>query len=289
MIDRSRFRDSVKEMLRLAATRLPTDVVEALERAREEEENKFAKYQLDAILENLEIAEDGEIPLCQDTGIPVFFVRLGRETDIGFDVKRCIEEAVKEATGEVPLRSNVVDPFSRDNLGDNTGLGHPLVYFDLVDGGDFVVDLLLKGGGSENWSRLFMMNPNCGVDDIVERVVGVVSEAGGQPCPPTIVGVGVGGTADHANHLAKKALLKPINQKNENDKLAELEEKITKNANSLDIGPMGLGGKTTVLGTKAEKAGCHTASLPVAINLNCWAARRSRARFIDDEIKVEVP
>lgn len=289
MVSREEFKETVGRMIRLATTRLPQDVMKALRAAREREGDPTAKSQLEAILRNLKIAREEGVPICQDTGIPIFFIKIGPETDLDFRLEDTLQESVRRATKEVPLRPNVVDPLTRENSGDNTGRGHPIVHTRVQAGEGLEVKLMLKGGGSENWSRLFMLSPIAWEDDIRGRIIRVVEEAGGQICPPTIIGVGIGGTADEASLLAKRALLRPLDEEGEDGELAGLEGEITESANELGIGPMGLGGGTTVLGTKIESAGCHTASLPVALNFHCWAARRAEARTRDGELQIEVP
>lgn len=289
MITRNEFQNCIEEMLRLSATKLPKDVVEALRRSEDLEENQLAKKQIENILKNLKIAEEEGRPICQDTGIPLFFFKMSRKMIPSFPIEEAIRESIKKATEAVPLRPNIVDPLDRKNTGDNTGRGHPIVHMSLSSEETFEIELLLKGAGSENWSRLFMLNPTGSEKIVREKVIQVLKEARGQICPPTIIGVGIGGTADHATFLAKRALLRPLGEKNEDEKLAKLEKKITDSANELGIGPMGLGGRTTALGTRIEKAGCHTASLPLSVNFQCWAARRAKARLQDGELKIEVP
>ncbi len=168
-------------------------------------------------------------------------------------------------------------------------MGQPSVHLEFVPGKKLSIDLLVKGAGAENWSRLFMLRPTDEKIAIKRAVLLTLMEAGGQLCPPVIVGVGIGGSADAACLLAKKALLRPLSSKNPDKKLARIERELTNEANKLDIGPMGLGGRTTVLGVRAAKAACHTASLPVAINFQCWAARRASARLVGDNLRVEAP
>ena len=178
------------------------------------------------------------------------------------------------------MRANIVHPLSRRNSGDNTGWGTPIVHITSVEGASYTdVTVLPKGAGSENMSALAMLQPSQGISGVKAFVVDVVCRAGGKPCPPVIVGVGVGGTADHCMHLAKKALLRPVGCRNADRHASRLEKEILREVNLLDIGPMGLGGKTTALGVNVELSGCHTASLPVAVNLQCWAARVAKARI----------
>lgn len=289
MTSEKNLQETVEEMLSLAATRLPQDVEEALKYARKREKNPTAKNQIDTIIANLDVAKKKNKPICQDTGIPIFFVRIGKKLNIDFDIGDIIEKSVKNASENVPLRPNVVDPLSRENTGDNTGERHPLIHTKLTNREEFSIDLMLKGAGSENWSRLFMLKPTATEKDIINKISELLLDAGGQVCPPTIVGTGIGGTAEQAGLLAKMSLLSPLTKENKDNKLAELEEKITKSANNLGVGPMGLGGETTVLGTRILKAGCHTASLPLAVNLQCWAARRAKAQLKDGKLKIEVP
>ncbi|MDI6819536.1 MAG: fumarate hydratase [Candidatus Hodarchaeaceae archaeon] len=282
---KNEFRDVVVEMLQRAATTLPKDIVDAIERSRKRERNKIATVQFDCMLKNLELARKLGVPICQDTGIPIFFVKLGSELDLGFDLVRALSDAIKRAARAVPLRQNAVDPLT----GKKSNAGQPIVHIDLIRGKHLQIDILIKGAGSENWSRLYMLRPTDGQAAIKRAVLFAVAESGGKPCPPTIVGVGVGGSADVACLLAKRALLRPLGTSNRDRGLADLELRLADAANEFGIGPMGLGGRTTVLGVHVEKAACHMASLPVAINFQCWAARRASARLVDDRLVVEVP
>lgn len=289
MISKSEFQNTVEKMLELAATRVPKDVADALKKSENIEKNPIAEKQLRNIIENIELAKEKSIPLCQDTGIPIFFVKIGQRTNLKFDFLKTLEESIKNATKSVPLRPNVVNPLTRKNTGDNTGEKIPQIYFKPQSGESFEIELMLKGAGSENWSRLFMLNPNASKEDIKDKILEVMKEAGGQVCPPVIIGVGIGGTADQACCLAKETLLRSINEKNKDDELFELERVIANSVNELGIGPMGLGGESTTLGVNIEVAGCHTASLPLAVNFQCWAARRSKACLKNGELQIEVP
>ena len=289
MLTEVKFRTTIVEMLCRAETKLPKEVVRALKQGKIREQNLIAKLQFDCMLKNLELARKLGAPICQDTGTFTFFIRLGSELKLNFDLKKVLDKAVAQATREVPLRANIVDPFTRENTGTNVGIGQPSVHLELVPGKKLSVDLLVKGAGAENWSRFFMLKPADGERAIERAVLLTLVEAGGQPCPPTIVGVGVGGSAEITPTLAKRALLRPLDRPNPDRRLAKLERQIMQAANGLDIGPMGLGGRTTVLGVHVEKAACHTASLPVAVTLQCWVARRARARLINGRLHVEVP
>ncbi|MFH0860104.1 MAG: fumarate hydratase [Candidatus Altiarchaeota archaeon] len=267
----------IVQLIRRAETRLPEDVTGALKAAFRRERG-VARLQIRNILENVKVAESEGIPMCQDTGAPVFYVRIGRGSDYR-KIREAIAEGTRKATRVIPLRQNIVDPLTRRNTGDNTGEGMPAVHAEFHDGDYTEIAVLMKGAGSENMSRLGMLNPADGITGIVEFVVKAVYEAGARPCPPTILGIGLGGTADDAMQLAKKALLGRIDIRNEDPGLAKLEQDILKRVNRLGIGPMGLGGKTTALGVNILKAGCHTASLPVGVNIQCWANRRAAVRI----------
>ena len=260
--------EAVVDILRRAETELGDDIVRALKQAHQNETEEIARRNLATILENIEAAGKLKVPMCQDTGLPVFFVEIGKELCLDFDLKKAIAEGVERATMEVPLRPNAVDPITRKNPGNNVGDGMPQVNIDLTEGDSLKITVLPKGAGSENVSALKMMLPGQ-VDEIPRFAVEVVKKAGGKPCPPVIVGIGIGSTFDGAAKLAKKALLRDITR------MDEYERKILDAINSLGIGPMGLGGKTTALAVLVERGYCHTASLPVAVNIQCWANRRA--------------
>lgn len=270
--------NTVVELLRDAVTHLPRDVVGALRAAKAEETSEVARTQLRTILDNIDAARRLKVPMCQDTGVLVFFVR-GRMFD---GLEESIRRGVARATKEVPLRPNAVHPLTRRNPGTNVGEGLPHIVYR-PEGTDFVeITVLPKGAGSENMSALAMLTPSQGLNGIRSFVLDTVVRAGGRPCPPTIVGVGIGGTADLACELAKKALLRPLDVPNDDAQLRALEEELHEALNRTGVGPMGLGGRTTVLGVLVSAAFCHTASLPVAVNMQCWAARRATARVFPD-------
>ncbi|MDD1673811.1 MAG: fumarate hydratase [Methanomicrobiales archaeon] len=252
---------------------LPSDVQAALRSAREKERNPVAQRELDNILENIALAERIRVPLCQDTGVLVCYVTLPPAIAYTAALSRAIGEGVLAATQCVPLRPNVVDPCSRKNTGTNSGHRMPVIH--VRPNNQFTITVLPKGAGSENVSRSTMLLPSQ-TKNICKFVLETVLEAGGKPCPPVILGVGIGSTFDGVAALAKEALLEPIDQMN------VFEQSLCDEVNSLGIGPMGLGGNTTALGVKVKVADCHTASLPVAVNIQCWACRRATA-------KVEVP
>lgn len=261
----------IVEAIRSLECDLPGDVEEKLLKAKEVEEG-LSKMAIEAILENVRYARERGIPMCQDTGVLEFFVTSrGRFCEI----KDLIIEGIRRATKEVPLRKNTVNPFTRENQGENLGRFHPIIYFEACDyENDIKIDILAKGAGSENVSSLMMLDPVSGLEGIKKAVINTVKNAGRRPCPPIVVGIGVGGTMEKAIHFAKKALLRPLNLENPDPNLRSLEKELLEEINKLKIGPMGFGGKTTALGVLIEWGHCHTASLPVAVNIQCWALRR---------------
>ena len=270
--------ETVVRLLRDAECRLPPDVHAALRQALKVETQELARSQLMAVLSNVDRAAERSAPMCQDTGLPVFFVR-GR---CDHRLIESIRKGLVRATEEIPLRPNTVDPVSRENFGSNLGGQMPPVHFEPAEQEHLDIAVLPKGAGSENWSALGMLNPSEGMEGVRRFVIDCVVRAGSRPCPPVIVGVGVGGTADLACALAKKALLRRLGSHSGDAALAGLESRLLSEINSLGLGPMGLGGSTTCLGVLMEKAHCHTASLPVAVSLNCWASRKAFARIYPD-------
>ena len=270
--------DIVVRLIRLASTKLPADIGWALEAAAGWETGEIAYSQLGAIMENAKKAEFLGRPMCQDTGLPIFYV----SGKFDSSVKGEIERAVKRATAELPLRPNLVDPITRENTGDNTGFSSPFIHFDPTEDDFLQISVLPKGAGSENMTRLAMLNPADGIEGIKRFVIDSVLDAGGRPCPPSIVGIGIGGTSDVCVSMAKEALLLPLSVRNPDKSIAALEDELFMKLNESGLGPMGLGGQTTVLGVRIKKAGCHTASLPVAVNIGCWATRRATVRIYND-------
>lgn len=258
--------DATFEAYREAVIRLPPDVLRAIEKAAAAETHAVARGEFANILKNIEIARRLGVPLCQDTGVPVVYLSIPPEIPFSDVLYEGVADGVRRATEQVPLRPNVVDPVTRHNTGDNTGYGMPAVH--VKPGKIFTVTVLPKGAGAENMSRTAMLLPHQN-DDIAKFVVETVYLAGSRPCPPLVIGVGIGGTFDGAAAMAKEALLEPI------DHMTEYEEEILCAVNRLGIGPMGLGGEFTALAVKVKKGGCHTASLPVAVNIQCWANRHA--------------
>lgn len=274
--------DTVVKLLQLAAVQLPPDVKEAIKRAYREETNETGKIQLEAIVKNIELAEKANTPICQDTGVIIFYVKVGAQAK-GLDkIETALINATRRATKEGYLRPNAVDPFTQKNTGDNTGRFIPYINWEITKGDTVEITAFPKGGGSENVCTLGMLTPSEGINGLKKFVVDSVIKAGAMPCPPTILGVAVGGGADIVMRLAKAALLRPLDQPNPNPELAQLEKELYEAANSTGIGPMGLGGKFTVLGVKVDYAHRHPASYPVAVAFQCWAARRATARIHPD-------
>ena len=269
-------------LLRLAVTELPRDVKEALRKAHREETSETAKTQLQAILDNVELAEKTRAPMCQDTGTIIFYVKAGANIH-GLDkIETALINATRKATPQIPLRPNAVDPFTGKNSGDNTGRNIPYINWEIVPGNMLEITVLPKGGGSENVCTVGMLVPGEGIKGLKRFVIDTVVKAGAKPCPPNILGVALGGGADVAMKLAKKALLRPLDQPNPNPELAKLEQELLEATNTLGIGPMGLGGKSTILGVNVDYAARHPASFPAAVAFNCWAARRASARIHPD-------
>jgi len=258
--------DATERALAEAEIRLPPDVLAALQAAAAAERNEIARQELETILENIALAGERQVPICQDTGVPVVYLTLPPDIGLSSDLFEGVREGVRRATASIPLRPNVVDPLTRENTGDNTGVGMPAVH--VMPGDRLTLTVLPKGAGSENVSRIGMLLPSQAAE-IPRFVAETMLLAGGKPCPPVILGVGIGGTFDMAATLAKEALLLPV------DTMDDYEQEICDAVNTLGIGPMGLGGDTTALSVKVKRADCHTASLPVAVNVQCWACRRA--------------
>jgi fumarate hydratase subunit alpha len=280
MITESKINEMVVELLRRAVTTLPSDIKDALQDAYDSETDAVPKMQLKTILDNIKLAEESKKPMCQDTGIPIFFVNIGGVK--AENIEDAIRSGVETATTEVPLRPNAVHPLTRKNPGNNLGLNMPYINYKFSDNDYIEIGVMTKGAGSENMSALKMLTPSAGIKGIKQFVLDTLLNAGGKPCPPIIMGVGIGGAADISIKLAKEALMRPVNENHPDPAISELEQELYKSLNQIGIGPMGLGGKTTLLGINIEYAYCHTASHPVGINIQCWAARRAAARIYED-------
>ncbi|MBS7615507.1 fumarate hydratase [Candidatus Bathyarchaeota archaeon] len=276
----------VVNLLRQSVTRLPGDVKTALKKAYNNEKNPIGKTHLKVILENIEMAEKTSTPMCQDTGIISFYLEAGSKFRDLHKIEDVIRKAVRRATKEIPLRPNAVDPFTQKNTADNIGRHIPYIHWKILKGNFLKITAFPKGCGSENMCALRMMTPRDGLKSVKEFIIDRVIEAGGMPCPPTIIGVGIGGGSNIAMELAKQALLKPLDQMNPDERIARFERELCEDVNKTGIGPMGLGGDTTALAVKVEYAHRHPASYPVAVAFQCWAARRATA-IIDEKGKIE--
>ena len=281
-INNSDVEKGIIELIRKAETELPDDVIKALKHALLEEEG-IAKVQLETILKNVDLAKESKRPMCQDTGIQTFFVEVGADFPYISNIKQWITNAVQQATEEIPLRPNTVDLLSGKNHGDNIGDSIPYITWNFILGNTVKIIAFPKGGGSENMSKLGMLKPGVGLTGVKDFIVEEMLKAAGNPCPPTIVGIGIGGGADLALKLGKKALLRPVGQRHKNKSIADIEIELIDRINKSGIGPMGLGGKTTVLDVHIEKAHRHPASLPVGIVVQCWANRRSQMIINSDK------
>ena len=256
---------------------LPADVIIALKQAREREKSPVCRSVLDRILENVEIAGKEQIPLCQDTGAAVVMLELGQEVHIaGGDLYAAVNEGVRQGYDQGYLRKSIVNQpcFARVNTRDNTPA---MIHTDIVPGDRLKISVLPKGGGSENCSRLTVLTPAKGRQGVIDFVVNLVDEVGGNPCPPVIIGVGIGGTTDKTMFIAKKALLRQVGEPSPDPEVADLEREILEQVNNLGIGAMGYGGTITALAVHVESFPCHIASMPVAVNMQCWCARREEA------------
>lgn len=266
--------EKVRALCMSAAYDLEPDVAAAIKGARKKEESPLGQEILDQIINNFEIAGKESLPMCQDTGISVFFVEVGREVAFDGSLEDAINEGVRRGYKEGYLRKSVCHPLKRLNTGDNTPA---IIHTTIVEGDKVKIKIAPKGAGSENMSRLKMLKPAEGIPGIKGFVIETIREAGGNPCPPIVVGVGVGGSFEKSAILSKKALLRPVGTKNPDAEVAALEAELLEAINRLGIGPMGFGGTQTALAVHMEIYPCHIASLPVAINIQCHADRHKEA------------
>lgn len=276
-IDAQSVTTTISRLFQEANFFLPEDVLNALQQGRQNEESSLAQQTLDSILDNAKMAREEQLALCQDCGVAVVYLELGQDAHItGGDLYQAVNEGVRQGYDKGYLRKSMVNqPYSaRINTKDNTPA---VIHTDIVPGDKLKIVVMPKGGGSENMSRLFMLTPADGRQGVIDCVVRAVDEAGSNPCPPVIVGVGVGGTAEKAMALAKKALLRPIGEANTNAENAELEKELLRRVNALGVGPEGFGGRTTALDVHVETFPAHIASMPLAVNLQCHAARTKEA------------
>jgi len=276
-IEAKEITQTVSQLFKEANFFLPDDVLASLKKAKEAEESPVGREVLDRILENADIAAKEQMPLCQDCGVAVVLLELGQEVYVtGGDLYAAVNDGVRQAYDEGYLRKSMVQQpqSARVNTKDNTPA---VIYTDVVPGDKLKITVLPKGGGAENMTRLAMLTPSRGRQGIIDFVVNAVDEAGSNPCPPVIVGVGIGGTAEKTLMLAKRALLRKVGEPNPDGEVAELEQEILKRINNLGIGPMGYGGRVTALAVHIEVFPSHIASMPVAVNLNCHSARHKEA------------
>ena len=270
-------REAVAAMCIAANRELPADVRAAFEAAQAAEESPAAREIFRQLLENADLARDTGLPLCQDCGLAVFFVEVGEDVRVeGSTLREAINDGMVAGYKDGFLRKSSCDPFTRKNTGDNSP---SIIHFDIVPGDALKITMMAKGGGSENMSRVTMLSPAQGWKGIKDFVVNRVAEAGPNPCPPTIVGVGIGGNFELAAVNSKKALMRELDDKHPDPEIAKLEDELLAAINALGIGPMGLGGKTTSLGVKILVAPCHLASLPLAVNIQCHSARHKEVIF----------
>ncbi len=263
---------AVKDLFIEANTCLGADVVTALQTSLKKEESALGRQVLEKIIANAGIAAQSKMPICQDTGLAVLFIEIGQDVHItGGDLREAINEGVRQAYADGFLRKSVCDPITRQNTGDNTPA---IIHIDIVEGNRLKIIAMPKGGGSENVSAAKMLTPAVGIEGIKKFVRETVEQAGANPCPPVIVGIGIGGSLEQACILAKKSLLRPVGEANSKDeRLSQMEKELYSSINKSGIGPGGLGGRMTTLAVRAEMMPCHIASLPVAVNIQCHVAR----------------
>ena len=275
VIPASAITETVAELCIKANTRLPEDIIAAMDKARNTEPWPLAKQTLGLLWENMELAEARNLPVCQDTGMACVFVELGQEVYVDGNFEQAIHDGVRKGYGEGYLRKSIVaDPLRRVNTDDNTPAA---ITVHLVPGDGCTITVAPKGFGSENMSRLGMLKPADGVEGVKKFVVETVKLAGSNPCPPIVLGIGIGGSFDKVAALAKHALLRPIDRPNPDPFYAQMEQELLEEINALGVGPQGFGGKTTCLGLSIETMPTHVASLPVAVNVSCHATRRASA------------
>ncbi|MCC0648658.1 fumarate hydratase [Clostridioides sp. ZZV15-6598] len=266
--------EQVKKLCIEASLYLGDDVLSCIKEKAKTEKSEVGKNILNILVENAEIAKEKNIPICQDTGMAVFFVEIGQEVLVeGDTITDAINEGVRQGYEEGYLRKSVVSPISRINTKDNTPA---IIHYEMVKGNEIKIEFAAKGFGSENMSKMKMLKPSDGLEGIKKFIIDTVSEAGPNPCPPMVIGVGIGGTVDKCAQIAKKALFRELGEFNEDENIAKLESELLASINKLGIGPQGLGGTTTALGLNIETFPTHIAGLPVVVNINCHASRHKK-------------
>lgn len=283
-LTKEQLKQAIKAVWIRSLTEIQPDVLNALERARDRESGVRARQYLEILIENAKIATRNGTLICQDTGVPTFFLR----TSLGFPYRGSLREAFDEALheltmGEFPMRPMVVDPLTREDRCDNTGVNVPVLHVELEEGLDYLEILSVpKGAGSGIWGSLCFLPASAGYAGVKKFVVDSVLRAGSNPCPPLIIGVGVGGPLEEVARLATVASARPIDRPNPRPDLAALEQELKDALNLSQIGPMGVGGDTTVLGVNIETSGSHKPWLPIAVNINCWPGRKAKCRVFAD-------
>ncbi|MFA5103895.1 MAG: fumarate hydratase [Candidatus Margulisiibacteriota bacterium] len=277
-IKAKKIEQAVERLYIKANYNLPKDVEQALKKSVKNETSKTAKNVLNILLENSEISKKELIPICQDTGLAIVFAEIGQDVCIvGGGFKEAINRGVKNAVKQTFLRTSVVgDPFDRINTKNNTPA---IIHTDIVPGDKIKISVMAKGAGSENMSALKMLKPSDGIDGVIDFVLDTVKNAGPNPCPPIVVGIGIGGNFEKSAYLAKRSLLRRLGKNNPQKSIAQLEKLLLSKINKLKIGPSGFGGKTTCLGVNIETLPCHIASLPVAVNIECHAHRHAKVEI----------
>lgn len=273
-IDSKLIENAVRDMCVDGCVNLDESVIESFKSNKEKETSDIAKNILDILIENAQIAKETKKPLCQDTGMAVFFVKIGQNLHIeGDNITDAINKGVSRAYTEGHLRKSVVTPIDRKNTKDNTPA---IIHYDIVDGENLEIEYAAKGFGSENMSRMKMLKPSDGLEGIKEFILDTVYKAGPNPCPPIVVGVGIGGTVDKCAQIAKKALFREIGEHSSDEFIKNLEEEMLEKVNELGIGVQGLGGSTTALAVNIESFPTHIAGLPVVVNINCHSSRHKK-------------
>jgi fumarate hydratase subunit alpha len=274
-INTSIIADTIEQLCIQACYNLGDDVKKLIKQAKDKEDSPTGKYILQQILDNTDISREENLPLCQDTGMAVVFVELGQSVHIiGGSLTEAINQGVRRGYKRGYLRKSVLNPLSRENTGDNTPA---VIHLEMTKGDQIKITVAPKGFGSENMSKLAMLKPSDGVEGIKKFVLDTVIQAGANPCPPIIVGIGIGGTMEKAAYLSKKSLIREAGQPNPDPEIAALEEELLQSINATGIGPQGMGGRTTALAVYIDTFPTHIAGLPVAVNIQCHAARHAQA------------
>lgn len=276
-INCKKIEEACYHLIEQACSSIQPSCIAAMQQAAAIEDNASAKFALDTLLQNAKLAETEKLPICQDTGFAIFFVTIGRNVHFIGNIEQAINSAVRRAYNDFYLRKSICDPITRKNTTDNTPAA---IHYDFTDGDNVAIVFMPKGFGSENMSKLYMLTPAQGTDGIINAIVQTVKDAGSNPCPPIIVGVGVGGTFDSAPLLAKKALMREVGVQHNRQDIAQLEQISLQKINALQIGAQGFGGKTTALAVHIEVAPTHIAGLPVAINIQCHCMRLAKTVIV---------